>query len=284
MSPSTLAVEPPASDRPATEASRIQSVVDASTPRIARPARAALVARLAARISASTREVAPFATVDRAVDSIADRFLRGRRVAIAEPVARRIGASARRLAGRVIAADWRDARADATRGTAQAAAFDDLVRVAQDADTLVLTSPFIAEDGAGAAFSPRDLLRLRARAPKPVLVLDLVDEDLARAPLTQAALLIPGTVILRGFGRLWRDAGANAAADLGFVAGAPELVAALSAGVVRDGTDGGAETAGWAESVDEELAAAVVRDLDRAGIERAVQEAATRARVPFRRD
>jgi hypothetical protein len=291
MSPSTLAVEPPVSDRPATEASRIQPVVAFSTPRIARPARAALVARLAARISASTREVAPFATVDRAVDSIADRFFRGRRVAIAEPVARRIGASARRLAECVVAADWRDARADATRGTAQAAAFDDLVRAAQLADTLVLTSPFIAEDGAGASLSPRDLLRLRARAPKPVFVLDLLDEDLARAPLTQAALLIPGTVILRGFGRLWRDAGANAAADLGFVAGAPELVAALSAAVARDGTDGGAddgaETVGWAESaesVDEELAAAVVRDLDRAGIERAVQEAATRARVPFRRD
>lgn len=282
MSSSTLAVELPASDRPTTEATLIQSVVDVSTPRVARPARVALVARLAARISASTREVAPFATVDRAVDSIADRFFRGRRVAIAEPVARRIGASARRLADCVIAADWRDARADATRGTAQAAAFDGLVRAAQDADTLVLTSPFIAEDGAAAAFSPRDLLRLRARAPKPVLVLDLVDEDLARAPLTQAALLIPGTVILRGFGRLWRDAGANAAADLGFVAGAPELVAALSARVARDGADGG--VGDGAESVDEELAAAAVRDLDRAGIERAVQEAATRTRVPFRGD
>ena len=127
------------------------------------------------------------------------------------------------------------------------------------------------DDGAAQALSPRDLLRLRARAPRPAIVLDLLDEDLARAPLTQAALLIPGTVILRGFGRLWRDAGAVNAAEIAFVAGAPDLIASLPA-------------VGDAAPLTEELSAAAVRDLDRAGIERAIQDAATRARVPFGRD
>lgn len=234
-------------------------------------ARSALVARLAARISASTGEVAPFAGVDRAIAAIADRLFRDRRVALAQPVAERIAEGARALARTVLDADRRDARADAPRGSREAGAFESLVRAARDADALVLTSPFIADDGTVQALSPRDLLRLRARAPRPVIVLDLLDEDLARAPLTQAALLIPGTVILRGFGRLWRDAGAANAADIAFVAGAPDLVASVSA-------------AEDADPLAEDLWAAAVRDLDRPAIERTIQEAATRARVPFGRD
>ncbi len=245
--------------------SRLDSVVPPPT------ARSALVARLAARISASTGEVAPFAGVDRAIASIADRLFRDRRVVLALPVAERIAESARALAGTVLDTDRRDARADAPRGSREAAVFESLVRTARDADALVLTSPFIADDGAAQALSPRDLLRLRARAPRPIIVLDLLDEDLARAPLTQAALLIPGTVILRGFGLLWRDAGAANAADIAFVAGAPDLIASLSA---ADGAD----------TITEELSAAAIRDLDRPGIERTIREAATRARVPFGRD
>lgn len=262
MSPSTLALELPAPENP-----EVEILPSQPTP----PARAALVARLAARISASTREIAPFAGVDRAVDAIAESFFDGRRVVLAQPVADRIARSARARAGSVVEADWRNARADAARGSAQAAAFEALVRSARDSDTLVLTSPFIVDDGAAQALSPRDLLRLRARAPRPAIVLDLLDEDLARAPLTQAALLIPGTVILRGFGRLWRDAGAVNAAEIAFVAGAPDLVASLPA-------------VGDAAPLTEELSAAAVRDLNRAGIERAIQDAATHARVPFGRD
>lgn len=257
MSPVTLEVEPAPSRQ------------DAATPPPS--ARSALVARLAARISASTGEVAPFAGVERAIAAIADQLFRDRRVVLAQPVAERIAESARALARTVLDTGWRDARADAPRGSAQAAAFESLVRAARDADALVLTSPFLAPGGDASALSPRDLLRLRARAPRPVIVLDLLDEDLARVPLTQAALLIPGTVILRGFGRLWREAGATAAADLAFVAGAPDLVGTLSMGIEADG-------------VDEDFADSVVRDLGRAGIERAIQSAAVGFRVPFGRD
>jgi len=257
MSPVTLQIEP------------APSPSDAASPQPS--ARAALVARLAARISASTGEIAPFASAERAIATIAGRVFRDRRVVLAQPVADRIARSARDLARATDEADWRDARADAPRGSTQATAFESLARTARNADALVLTSPFLAPRERSAAFSPRDLLRLRARATRPVIVLDLLDEDLARVPLTQAALLIPGTIVLRGFGQPWREAGAVAAANLAFVAGAPDLVGLLSA----DDATGG---------VDDGLAASVVEELDRAGIERAVQSAAARARVPFRGD
>jgi len=271
MSTITIVLESPAAESSTAQVSARQPADGARALSATPPARAALVARLAARISASTREIAPFAGVDRAVDAIAESLFRNRRVVLAQPVADRIARSARARAASVVEADWRSARADAARGSSQAAAFDALVRSARDADALVLTSPFIAGDGTALALAPRDLLRLRARAPRPVFVLDLLDEDLARAPLTQAALLIPGTVILRGFGRLWRDAGAATAADIAFAAGAPDLIASLSAASEDD-------------SVDEEFSAAAVRDLDQPWIERSIQEAATRARVPFGRD
>jgi hypothetical protein len=81
-------------------------------------------------------------------------------------------------------------------------------------------------------------------------VLDLLDEELARAPLTQPALLLPGTVFLRGFGQFWREAGARTVAETAFVAGPADLVAPLRGPLV-----------------DERLAAEAVWDLDRIGID-----------------
>jgi hypothetical protein len=98
-------------------------------------------------------------------------------------------------------------------------------------------------------------------------VLDLLDEELARAPLTQPALLLPGTVFLRGFGQFWREAGARTVAETAFVAGPADLVAPLRGPLV-----------------DERLAAEAVWDLDRIGIDRAVQDRAAAARGGFRID
>lgn len=220
-----------------------------------------LVTRLAARISAGRDEVAPFATVPDAVEALSERFFRNQRVVIARPTREEIASrawSASRTAKEVA---WLGASAESRRDAQALAGFDALVAAARDADTLVLSSPFVGGGRVKGALAPRDLLLLRSRAPRPVIVLDLLDEELARAPLTQPALLLPGTVFLRGFGQFWRDAGARTVADTAFVAGPRDLVASLGA-----------------PALDDRLAAEAAWDLDRLGIDRAVQERAAAAR------
>ena len=186
------------------------STVDLTIPYIAnRP----LAERLAARVSCSLEEVVAFATVGAAIEAIAGNVLAGKRVTIARPAGDPIATAA-----------WRSAR---TVQEVAARPFDGLVAAARDSDVLVLSSPIRSGNGASALLSPRELLLLRSRAPRPVIVLDLLDEDLARTPLTQPALLLPGTIILRGFGDLWRRAGAEGVADLAFVAGPRDIVAGL---------------------------------------------------------
>jgi len=175
-----------------------------------------LVERLAARVSCSLDEIAAFASVASALEALSGQILADRRVTIAQPAGEAIAASA-----------WRAAR---TAREVAARPFDQLVAAARESDVLVLSSPVASGSGVAPLLSPRELLLLRSRAPRPVIVLDLLDEDLARTPLTQPALLLPGTVILRGFGQLWRDAGADGVADTAFIAGPRDLVSALGAG------------------------------------------------------
>lgn len=173
-----------------------------------------LIERLAARISCSLDEIAVFPSRTAALDAIERALLAGRRVLIGQPVPGAITARAQRAA--------RLARATDLQPIARFA--DD----ARDADTVVVSSPGIDADGrASAALMPRDLLFLRSRAPRPAIVLDLADEDRVSTPLTQPALLLPGAIVLRGFGDIWRDQGAPTVADLAFVAGPRDLIATL---------------------------------------------------------
>ena len=226
-----------------------------------------LVTRLAARISSSREEIAPFPSVPTAIDALTERFFRNQRVVIARPTREDLASRAWSASRTVKEVAWLGASTDSRRDPQALARFDALVEAARNADTLVLSSPFIANGRAAGALAPRDLLLLRSRAPRPVIVLDLLDEELARAPLTQPALLLPGTVFLRGFGQFWREAGARTVAETAFVAGPADLVAPLRGPLV-----------------DERLAAEAVWDLDRIGIDRAVQERASAARGGFRID
>lgn len=221
-----------------------------------------LITRLAARISSSREEIAPFPTVPTAIDALTERFFRNQRVVIARPTRSEIASRAWSASRTAKETAWLGASAESRRDARALSGFDALVTAARDADTLVLSSPFIVNGRATGALAPRDLLLLRSRAPRPVIVLDLLDEELARAPLTQPALLLPGTVFLRGFGDFWRDAGARAVAETAFVAGPRDLVASL-----RE------------SGLDERLAAEAAWDLDRVGIDRAVQERAAAARA-----
>lgn len=223
-----------------------------------------LVTRLAARISAGRDEIAPFESPAAAIETLTGRFFRGQRVVIARPTREELASrawSASRTAKEVA---WLGASAESRRDPRAISCFDALVAAARDADTLVLSSPFISSGRVAGALAPRDLLLLRSRAPRPVIVLDLLDEELARAPLTQPALLLPGTVFLRGFGQFWRDAGARSVADTAFVAGPSDLIASLDR-----------------PEFDERVAAEAVWDLDRVGIDRAVQERAAAVRGGF---
>ena len=112
---------------------------------------------------------------------------------------------------------------DANEGATQSA----LIDLAREVDVLILEAPQIFGGDVREPLTPRQLLELRARASRTLIVLDLLNEDLARTPLTQAALLIPGTLVLRGFGLLWAAEGATTLAKTAFIAGAPGLVSAL---------------------------------------------------------
>jgi hypothetical protein len=206
-----------------------------------------LVERLASRVAASVDELAVFQTASRAVDALAESVFAGKRVTLARPAGDRIARVA-----------WGAARS-ATEVAAQP--FDTLVAAARESDVLVLTSPLPAGGRRSATITPRELLLLRSRAPRPVIVLDLLEEDFARTPLTQPALLLPGTLVLRVFGQLWRDAGATNLSDIAFVAGPRDLIASLSA-----------------PALPMTLVEKAGADLDLPGLDRRVQEAAALGR------
>lgn len=223
-----------------------------------------LLTRLAARISSAREEIAAFPTTLSAIDALTARFFRSQRVVIARPTREEIASRAWSVSRTAKEVPWLGASTESRRDAEALASFDALVAAARDADTLVLSSPFVSDGRVQGALAPRDLLLLRSRAPRPVIVLDLLDEELARAPLTQPALLLPGTVFLRGFGTFWREAGARTVADTAFIAGPRDLVASLEP-----------------LALSESLAAEAVWDLDRIGIDRAVQERAGAARGGF---
>jgi hypothetical protein len=195
---------------------------------------ARLVTRLAARISASLDEIAPYASIEAAEEALVARGAAGRRVGLALGEGSTLGARARRVARS--SREWPLA-ASVARGCRATGTLDALIALANDVDTLFLEAPIAASaadarangscDRWSSPLAPRELLELRARAPRTLLVLDLRCEDFARTPLTQAAMLVPGTLILRGFGDLWDSLGATTLAPTAFVAGPAPLVAAL---------------------------------------------------------
>lgn len=230
------------------------------------PDRRGLLERLAARVSCSIEELEAFPTVAQCLDRVAASLFAGRRVVIARPAGEAIAARA-----------WSSAR---VAREVDAQPFDALVAAARDAEVLVLSSPVVGADGrARAAITPRELLLLRSRAPRPVIVLDLLDEELARTPLTQPALLLPGTVIVRGFGELWRGAGAADVAGLAFIAGPADLVAQVADGGGTGDAWATARSSGDLGADGDPLLLRAIADLDRPGIDRAVQEAASALRT-----
>lgn len=216
-----------------------------------------LVERLAARISSGIDEVVPFATLENAVQAITSCFVRTRAVGLAVTPNSQFACTAPSAA--------RSVRTfDVTRGGTSTATLDALIELTRQIDVLILEAPQVVSGELCEPLSPRQLLELRARAPKALIVLDLVREDLARTPLTQAALLLPGTIALRGFGSLWSAEGAVHVANTAFVFGAPPLVSKLPL-----------------DAFSSELLAQVVAEFDSTDIDRRVQRAARALRERY---
>jgi len=180
---------------------------------------ASLLSRLAARIACSADEVVAFPSLEEARTAISAAFFAGRRTLLVRP-----GSDALAPRARLEARSARES---------DALPFEGLVAASRNAETVLLSSPVECRRGVRATITPRELLLLRSRAPQPVILLDLLEEDRARIPLTQPALLLPGTAVVRGFGRLWRDAGATSVAPIVFVAGPHDLVASLGAAPIE---------------------------------------------------
>lgn len=215
---------------------------------------APLEARLSARISSSLDEVVAFPSAKRAIDAIADALLRDRPIAVAEGTPEDLAAVAAGRARTISTVPWIEAR--------PAGVLEALVAGTAAVDAAVLASPVVASDGRGASIAPRELLQLRARNLRSLLVLDLRDEDLARTPLTQTALLLPGTIAIRGFGEVWRAAGAPEVAELAFVVGPAREIGALR------------KKALGADEADRTIIEAACAALDRDDIDRRVREVA----------
>lgn len=212
-----------------------------------------LVERISARIAASCDEIAIFPSAEAALDAAARAFVRGRRTAIVRP------------AGDAFAARCTVEAASLVDVSAELGDLSTIAAAARDAQTVALSSPIRGGNGCllPATLAPRELLQLRSRAPRPLIVLDLLDEEFARTPLTQPALLLPGTVLIRGFGDAWLRAGAGAIAPLAFIAGPRELIAPLAnAPLAADAADESA------------LIRTACADLDLPGIDRAVRRVA----------
>lgn len=222
------------------------------------PAAASLEARLSARISSSLDEVVAFASPARAIAAVARVLLAGRSVAIGDGTPDDLARAAARAARTTTRAPWLEAWLEARQDGVLAA----LLEGSADAEALVLGSPVVARNGGTAAIAPRELLRLRARNLRSLLILDLRDEDLARTPLTPTALLLPGTIAIRGFGEVWREAGAPEVADLAFVAGPAREIAMLRSEALGD------------DEADRAIIGAACAALDRSDIDRRVREVA----------
>ena len=226
-----------------------------------------LLERLAARISSGTDEIAPFTTVESAARAIALTFLRGRRVGLAatqnSPLSREARLCARSTRTLDVTNDSTSTVTNtATKTATNTATLSALIDFARDVDVLVIEAPQLVGSEIREPLTPRQLLEVRARSPRTLIVLDLLNEDLARTPLTQAALLIPGTLVLRGFGSLWAAEGAATVAGIAFVAGAPTLLTSFA----RD-------------SFEAESLRRVVSELDSTDIDRRVQASARQLRV-----
>jgi hypothetical protein len=222
-----------------------------STPPPARLA-APLEARLSARISCSIDEVVAFASPARAIAAVARVLLAGRSVAICDGTPGDLARAAARAARTSTRVAWLDARPDGVLAA--------LLEGTTNAEAAVLTCPIVGDGSGIAAIAPRELLQLRSRNLRSRFILDLRDEDLARTPLTPTALLLPGTIAIRGFGEVWREAGAPEVADLAFVAGPASEI-----GMLRGDALGGDET-------DRATIAAACAALDRSDIDRRVRE------------
>jgi hypothetical protein len=222
-----------------------------------------LLERLAARISSGTDEIAPFTTVESATRAIALTFLRGRRVGLAATQNSPLSREARLCARSTRTLDvTNDSTSTVTNTATNTATLSALIDFARDVDVLVIEAPQLVGSEIREPLTPRQLLEVRARSPRTLIVLDLLNEDLARTPLTQAALLIPGTLVLRGFGSLWAAEGAATVAGIAFVAGAPTLLTNFA----RD-------------SFEAESLRRVVSELDSTDIDRRVQASARQLRV-----
>ena len=222
-----------------------------------------LLERLAARISSGTDEITPFTTVESAARAIALTFLRGRRVGLAATQNSPLSRETRLCARSTRTLDvTNDSTRTVTSTATNTATLSALIEFARDVDVLVIETPQLVGSEIREPLTPRQLLEVRARSPRTLIVLDLLNEDLARTPLTQAALLIPGTLVLRGFGSLWAAEGAATVAEIAFVAGAPTLLASFA----RD-------------SFEAESLRRLVSELDSTDIDRRVQASARQLRV-----
>lgn len=178
--------------------------------RIARYADPSELVEAYARFAAVPPErVLATAGADDALDRLA-RLAAGQRVVVARPTFGTLVDRLRANGVDLVEVPWREG----------AFPLEPFARAARDAALLFVVSP---NNPTGLACSAAELARLRALAPRPLLVVDAAYEEFAAEPLTQAALALPNTIVLRTLSKAWGLAGLRS----GFALGAPELLAPL---------------------------------------------------------
>ncbi len=170
-----------------------------------------LVERYAAYLGRAPSGILATAGADDAIDRIMRR-LRGERVVLTKPTFGVLAERALRVGAELEEVPWEWGSFPVDR----------FIERARGAACAIIVSP---NNPTGLSISPESLRAVRAGLPGTLLVVDAAYEEFSRAPLTDTALDLPNTLVLRTLSKAWALAGLR----IGFVLGPAEEISALRA-------------------------------------------------------
>jgi len=169
---------------------------------------------LAKRLGVDPRRVLVTAGGDEAIDRVCRAYLApGRELIQTAPTFEMIARYARLAGAQVVSVPW-------LRGDYPT---DEVIsRISPVTRVICVVSP---NNPTGATASAQDLKKLSAAAPQALLLVDLAYIEFADSDLTQPAIALPNTVVVRSFSKAWGLAGLR----VGYAVGPEEIIDCLRA-------------------------------------------------------
>jgi len=169
---------------------------------------------LAERLGLDPRRILVTAGGDEAIDRVCRAYLSpGRELIQPAPTFVMISRYAKLAGARVVSVPWPQGEYPTD---------EVIARISPDTRVVCVVSP---NNPTGASASAEDLKKLSAAAPQALLLVDLAYTEFADLDLTQTALSLPNTVVVRSFSKAWGLAGLR----VGYAAGPGEIIDCLRA-------------------------------------------------------